>query len=130
MFSIHRLRRPSLVLAGLLAFTIAGCDDDDGLTDDGDGEPSASFTASPANVPAGDNNQTVVTLDASDSSDPEGDQLTFSWVAPSGTYVEGTSSSSEIAKVTFPGAAPYEVRLTVTDPDGNSDSTTVTVGLN
>jgi len=129
MLSIHRFRRSSLVLAGLLAFTIAGCDSED---DDpgGDGDPTASFTASPTSVPAGDNNQTVVTLDGSNSSDPDGDVLSFAWVAPSGTYVEGTSSSSEIAKVTFPGAAPYEVRLTVTDPDGNSDTATFTVGLN
>ncbi len=122
--------RPTLVLAGLLALTIAGCDSEDDDSGGDDNAPTASFTASPTSVPAGDNHQTVVTLDASASSDPDGDPLNFSWVAPSGTYVEGTSSSSEIAKVTFPGIAPYEVRLTVTDPDGNSDTATFTVGLN
>ncbi|MFV1980895.1 MAG: PKD domain-containing protein [Rhodothermia bacterium] len=119
-----------MVLAGFLAFTIAGCGDDGGLTDNGEGDPTASFTASPTSVAAGDNNQTVVTLDASNSSDPDGDALSFAWVAPSATFVEGTSASSEIAKVTYPGIAPYPVRLTVTDPDGNSDSATFTVGLN
>jgi len=127
---IRRLRCPALLLAGLLAFTIAGCDSEDDDAGGGDDAPTASFTASPTSVAAGDNHQTVVTLDGSASSDPDGDPLTFAWIAPSGKFVEGTSSSSEIAKVTFPGIAPYEVRLTVTDPDGNSDTTTFTVGLN
>jgi len=127
---IHRLRRPALLLAILAAFTIAGCDSEDDDSGGGDDAPTASFTASPTSVGVGDNHQTVVTLDASDSSDPDGDPLTFAWIAPSGRFVEGTSSSSEIAKVTFPGTAPYQVRLTVTDPDGNSDTATFTVGLN
>ena len=71
----------------------------------------------------------VAQLDGSASSDPDGGQLSFSWSVPSGTFVEGTSSTSEIAKVTFPGAAPYKITLTVTDSDGNSDSFSFTVGL-
>lgn len=110
----------------VLALTVTGCDSED---EGGGAAPTASFTASPNSVPAGDGNQTVVTLDASASSDPDGDPLSYSWTVPNGTFVEGTSASSEIAKVTFPGIAPYDVTLTVTDPDGNSDSTTVTVGL-
>ena len=111
----------------LLAATgMVGCDSDES----GEGAPAASFTASPTSVATGDNNQTVVTLDGSASSDPEGDILSYSWNVPSGTFVGGTSSSSEIAQVTFPGVRPYEITLTVTDPDGNSDSVSFTVGLN
>jgi hypothetical protein len=113
-------------IALLAATVIVGCDSDES----GEGAPTASFSASPSSVPAGDNHQTIVTLDGSASSDPEGDVLSYSWNVPSGTFVGGTSSSSEIAQVTFPGAAPYTVTLTVTDPDGNDDSTSVTVGLN
>lgn len=110
----------------LAAAGMIGCDSDES----GDGAPTASFTASPTSVPAGDNHETVVTLDGSASSDPDGDVLSYAWVAPMGRYVGGTSASSEIAQVTFPGSAPYDVTLTVTDPDGNSDTASVTVGLN
>lgn len=91
--------------------------------------PNACFTPTPANIPAGDNNQTVVTLDGSLSSDPDGDPLAFQWTVPSGTFVQSTSASSEVPKVTFPGAAPYDVTLRVTDPAGLSDQATMTVGI-
>jgi len=129
MTSRNWIARPKALGIGiiLLATTgLAGCDSDES----GEGAPTASFTASPTSVAAGDNHQTVVTLDASASSDPEGDILSYSWNVPSGTFVGGTSSSNEIAQVTFPGLAPYEITLTVTDPVGNSDSTSFTVGLN
>ena len=115
-----------IALSLFAAVGLVGCDSDDPA----DGAPTASFTASPTSVPAGDNHQTVVTLDGSASSDPDGDALSFSWNVPSGTFVGGTSSSSEIAQVTFPGTGSYNVTLTVTDPDGNSDSASFTVGLN
>lgn len=92
--------------------------------------PTASFTASPTSVPAGDGNSTVVTLNGSASSDPDGDSLTFSWTVPSGTFVGGTGPDSEIAQVTFPGAAPYTVTLIVDDGNGRTDSTSFTIQLN
>ena len=69
-------------------------------------------------------------LDGSASSDPDGGDLSYSWIVPNGTFVDGTSSSSAVAAVTFPGTAPYRVTLTVTDLAGNRDTTSFTVGLN
>lgn len=105
-------------------------DDDGGMTGNGGNRaPTASFTADPTVVPAGDNNTTIVTLDGSASSDPDGDSLTFSWTVPSGTFVNGTSASDEIAQVTFPGTAPYTVTLEVDDGNGGTDSFSFTVRL-
>ena len=54
------------------AVGLAGCDSNDGGNGGGDGVPTASFTASPTSVRAGDGNRTVVTLDGSASFDPDG----------------------------------------------------------
>ena len=129
---IGRPYRIMLVLATSLF--VAACSDDD-LTGPGDdtdpvgSPPVASFTAVPPTVPSGDNDQTIVTLDGSASDDPDGGPLTYSWIVPNGTFVEGTSASSAVARVTFPGTAPYAVSLTVTDEDGRSNTFTFTVGL-
>lgn len=91
--------------------------------------PVAVIAADPTDVPEGDNHETVVPLDGSDSSDPDGDPLTFAWTAPNGMFVNGTTAGSQIAEVTFPGTAPYSVTLTVDDGNGNQDTaqTTITV---
>jgi hypothetical protein len=91
--------------------------------------PTAVVSANPTSVPAGDGNNTVVTIDASQSSDPDGDSLTFSWVVPSGTFVNGTGPADPTIQVTFPGAAPYTVRVTVDDGNGGSDEASVTITL-
>ena len=91
--------------------------------------PVALVSVDPAVVPEGDDNRTVVTLDGSDSSDPDGDPIGFLWVATDGTYVEGTTPNSEVARVTFPGVAPYAIELTVTDPGGATGRASATVGL-
>ncbi len=92
---------------------------DDGVGS-GNNDPVAVIEANPTSVPTGDGNQTVVTLDGSGSSDPESDPLTFSWTVPNGTFVNGTTASSEIAQVTFPGTNNYVVTLTVDDGNGQS----------
>ncbi len=63
------------------------------------------------------------------STDPDGDSLVFSWTVPSGTFVNGTSATSVILQVTFPGAAPLRVTLVVNDGNGGSDSASFTVTL-
>jgi hypothetical protein len=115
------------LVAGLV---LLACSDDE-TTGPGDQHesPTASIAASPMSVPAGDGDQTVVTLDGSGSSDPDGDQLSYAWTVPSGTFVEGTTASDAIAKVTFPGAAPYVVTLVVDDGNGGSDEAQVTIGI-
>lgn len=116
-----------ILLTVLMAASLFSCggtgDEDEG----GNQPPIASFTIDPPSTPAGDSHNTVVTLDASDSSDPDGDALSFSWTVQSGIFVEGTTPSSQVAKVTFPGISDYAVSLQVTDPSGASDTATGTV---
>ncbi|MEN8145685.1 MAG: PKD domain-containing protein [Gemmatimonadota bacterium] len=100
-----------------------------GLSGSANVAPTAAFVATPTTVPAGDGNMTIVTLDASTSSDPDGESLTYSWTVPSGTFEAGTDANSEIAQVTFPGAAPYTVTLVVDDGNGGTDSTSFTIQL-
>jgi hypothetical protein len=63
-----------------------------------------------------------VTLDASGSSDPDGDDLTYTWSGPFGT------ATGEVVTVTLPEGA-HAITLTVDDGHGNADTdeTAVTV---
>ena len=121
-----------LVFLVLLALPMAAC----GGGDDGNGtgpprntDPVARMTTSHQSVPAGDNHQTVVTLDASNSTDADGNPLTFSWTVPSGEFENGTSSTDAIIEVSFPGTAPYTVTVVVSDGKGGTDSASITITL-
>ncbi len=116
----------SLLTIVVVAF--AGCSDDD-IADPGNQSPAASITADPTQTPRGDNNSTIVTLDGSVSTDPDGDQLSFAWTVPFGTFVNGTTASDPVIQVTFPGLMPYIVTLVVDDGRGGTDSAQVTIGL-
>ncbi len=124
------VRKLALLLLLTLPLAACGSDDDDGTGPSGNTDPVAMLTTSHQSVPAGDNHQTIVTLDASGSTDADGDPLTFSWTVPGGDFENGTSSSDATIQVSFPGAAPYTVTVTVSDGNGGSDSasTTITVG--
>ena len=91
-----------------------------------DGTPAAS--AGPDQTVAED---TVVTLDATGSSDPEGDPLTYTWVQTGGPTV--TLSDANAAQPTFtaPDATgSYSVTFEVTVSDGTNSSTdTVTINV-
>ena len=120
-------RRPGAIPAMLL---LAACGDDPVTPPPpSPNVPTAVISASPTVVPRNDGNNTVVTLDGSGSTDPNGDTLTYQWTAASGTFVNGTTPSDMIAQVTFPGTAPYAVTLTVRDPDGNSNTANTTIAL-
>jgi len=125
-------RRPGAIPAMLLLLAACG---DDPVTPPppppppSPNVPTAVISASPTVVPRNDGNNTVVTLDGSGSTDPNGDTLTYQWTAASGTFVNGTTPSDMIAQVTFPGTAPYAVTLTVRDPDGNSNTANTTIAL-
>ena len=113
----------------LASFVVAGCSDDDptGMGDNSD--PIARVTASPNSVRAGDNFQTIVTIDASASSDADGDALTFSWVVPNGRFENGTTNQDQIIEVSFPGSRPYAVVVTVSDGQGGEDEATISIGI-
>ena len=89
--------------------------------------PMAVALPAPNSIQAGDHHTTVVTIDASGSSDPDGDPLRYSWVVPSGTFVNGTSNTEVTIQVTFPGAAPYTVTVTVNDGQGGTDTASITI---
>ncbi len=91
--------------------------------------PVAVATAEPDSVPAGDGNTTVVTLDATGSSDPDGDSFTFAWTVPSGTFQSGSSATDARPEVTFPGTGDYMVTVIVTDEFEAADTASVTVFL-
>ncbi|MET0684066.1 MAG: PKD domain-containing protein [Solirubrobacteraceae bacterium] len=54
--------------------------------------------------------------------DPDGDALTYSW-----DFDDGGSAFGAEADHTFDAAGTYDVTLTVSDPDGASDSATITI---
>ena len=64
----------------------------------------------------------AASLDGSESTDADGDALTFAWTTADGTTVADTA----IADVVLP-IGTHTLTLTVTDPDGESDSTEVTI---
>ncbi len=93
----------------------------------GANRPPVADAGPPQTVPA----DTLVTLDGSASSDPDGDPLAYLWTQTGGTPVSFTPG---LSLTTFTAPASEGVlsfTLTITDPFGLSDSdiTTVTVKL-
>jgi K319L-like, PKD domain/OmpA family len=88
----------------------------------GNDPPVADAGPNLSNVPAG-----LVTLDGSNSYDPDGDPITFQWTQEAGTTV--TLSAPTSAKTTFTAAAGefYSFRLTVKDDHGGQSQARVTI---
>ena len=63
-----------------------------------------------------------VSFNASGSTDPENDTLTYSW-----DFGDGNASNEATTTHTYPNAGTYTVVLTVTDTAGNSHTATKTV---
>ncbi len=75
----------------------------------------------------------TVTLDASSSSDADGDDLTFSWVQTGGTDVTLSSDSAAAPTFTAPDISATETltfTVTVSDVFGDSDEASVSVTVN
>ena len=79
--------------------------------------PVASFTSTPPSGAA----PLAVTLDASDSSDADGEIVSYAWT------IDGDSADGVEVSRTFDAVGCHEVELTVTDDDGDSDAATATV---
>jgi len=86
----------------------------------GNEAPVASFTTSPVAPEPGEQ----VAFDASGSSDPDGDSLSYDW-----DFGDGNSATGQNVGHTYDSAGDYTVTLTVSDGNGNSatDSTTLSV---
>ncbi|MFT3888303.1 MAG: PKD domain-containing protein [Arachnia sp.] len=82
----------------------------------GNNAPSAVFTSQVAGLKA--------SLDASGSSDPDGDALTYAW-----TFGDGSTGTGAQVEHTFAAAGTYQVTLTVTDARGATASKTETVSV-
>ncbi|WP_126665050.1 PKD domain-containing protein [Haloterrigena salifodinae] len=91
--------------------------------------PSARFTVSPAKPTPTDE----ITLDASNSSDPDGTIISYEWDTDGdGDYGDGyDANDGQTTTVTYNSDGSYTVRLKVTDNGGTSttNSTTIAVSM-
>jgi hypothetical protein len=123
---------PVLLLASVLPLVVfTGCDSSGSMDDDGGGgngdtnAPPTANVSAPNDVDVG----TQVTLDGSGSSDPDGDDLTFSWTlsAPSGSNATLSDASVEQPTFTPDVGGDYTAELEVSDGAASStDSATIT----
>ena len=65
-------------------------------------------------------------VSSADSTDPDGDSITYVWSWDDGT-ADTVTTSTNVQTHTYAGAGSYTIRLTATDGWGNSASTTRTV---
>ena len=83
--------------------------------------PTASFTASPASGAP----PLAVSFNASGSSDPDGDTLSYSW-----NFGDGTAAGSGVTvNHTYQSSGSYVARLTVNDGEGGTATTTRTIAV-
>lgn len=80
--------------------------------------PVASFSHSPASPAVGE----ATHFDASASYDPDGSIVSYAW-----SFGDGSSASGVVVSHAFPSGKAYDVRLTVTDNDGSTDTETRSV---
>ena len=117
-----------LVLSNPVGATISGAASVRVTIEDGSGlnrAPNAIAGASQT-VRSG----TRVSLNGGQSTDSDGDRLSFSWQQIAGPGVGLSAANSALSQFTAPAVSSdtlLQFRLTVTDPAGLSDSSTVTV---
>jgi glucose/arabinose dehydrogenase/PKD repeat protein len=87
----------------------------------GNSPPIAAATADPANGDA----PLPVQFDASGSSDPDGDTLSYAWDLDGDDQFDDSTAVNPTHTYSTPGT--YEVSVEVSDPDGASDTATVEV---
>ncbi len=84
--------------------------------------PTADFTFTPMYPSAG----VTVSFDASDSFDFDGEVVGYDWDFDSDGKADATGVTAETI---FPASGTYDVTLTITDNDGNTDSIKYTVDV-
>ena len=82
--------------------------------------PAASFSATPTSGKS----PLTVSFDASASTDADGSIVSYAWDFGDGAKTTGVTSSHQF---TAAGGASFEVRLTVTDDQGGSSTTSTTI---
>ena len=88
----------------------------------GTSPPVADAGPDQIGVPAG-----VITLNGSNSHDPNGEALTYQWVQDSGLHVTLNTPTAAITTFTAAAGQSYSFRLTVTNTDNQSASARVRV---
>ena len=83
--------------------------------------PTAHAVATPSSGKA----PLAVSFDASTSTDDDGNVVAWSW-----DFTDGGTATGEVAVHTFAAVGTYNVKLTVTDDNGATDTTIVPVGVN
>ncbi|MBA7543870.1 hypothetical protein ES705_36212 [subsurface metagenome] len=104
----------SLAIAILLISVLVGC----GVVPPLNQSPIASFTANPTSGVA----PLEVSFNASNSYDSDGTIISYAW-----NFKDGSTGNGQTINHAFIYAGSYNVRLTVTDDKGATDSTTKTV---
>ena len=82
--------------------------------------PTASFTATPTSGIA----PLAVSFNASSSSDSDGSITSYTW-----DFKDGATGNGETVNHTFSSIGSYNVKLTVTDDKGATDTTTKTINV-
>jgi len=82
--------------------------------------PTASFTFSPKNPLVNEE----ITFDASASTDPDGSIVSYEW-----DFGDGAKASGEVVTHAYSSAGNYTVILTVTDNEGEKNSTSKTISV-
>jgi len=120
-------RKTSLSASIFVALFLQACGSSSNDNDEPDepvnAAPTASASASSSNVSVGDSS--TVELFSTDSSDPDGDVLTFSWTQSSGSQVNLENADTETASFNVPTiteAETLEFELTVTDTGGETST--------
>jgi len=84
--------------------------------------PTADFYFTPDNPRAGES----ITFDGSDSFDFDGEVVAYEWDFDGDGKADATGVTAE---TTFPTPGSYEVTLTITDNDGNTDAISYTIDV-